>query len=110
VIPLFLRDGRAEDADRGYGVVRPDGRNVKPTKRRGVGRDRVMAIPKTITREALNLLSPDILRLAPHLHPQFKAELAELREDNMHGVVALFEKWNDMLSTQFPEILKKGHS
>jgi hypothetical protein len=69
-----------------------------------------MAISKTITREALNLLSPDILRLAPHLHAQFKAELAELREDDMHGMVALFEKWNEMLSMKFRAIVNKGHS
>ncbi len=39
-----------------------------------------MAIPKTITREALNLLSPRILKLAPRFHAQFEAELAELGE------------------------------
>lgn len=43
----------------------------------GAGRDRMMAIPKeATTREALNLLSPRILKLAPRFHPQFKAELA----------------------------------
>jgi len=76
----------------------------------GRGGDRVMAIPKAKTREALNLLSPDILRLGPHLHAQFKAELAELREDDMLGMVALFEKWSDMLSMYFRASVKKGHS
>jgi len=51
-----------------------------------------------------------ILRLGPHLHVQFKADLAELREDDMLGLVALFEKWNDMLSMYFRATLKKGHS
>ena len=69
-----------------------------------------MTIPKATTREALNLLSPHILRLGPHLHAQFKAELAELREDDMLGLVALFEKWNGMLSMYFRATLKKGHS
>jgi hypothetical protein len=90
--------------------LRPGGRNVKPTKPRGVGGDRVMAIPKVITREALNLLAPQILRLGPRLHAQFKAELAELREDDIPGVVALFEKWNDMLSMYMRGSLKKGRS
>ena len=83
-----------------------EGRNVSSE----AGGDRVMAIPKAITREALNLLSPDILRVAPHLHAQFKAELAELREDDVHGMVALFEKWNDMLTRYFRESVKKGRS
>ena len=70
-----------------------------------------MAIPRKATaREALSLLSPHILRLGPRLHAQFKAELAELRENDMHGVVALFEKWNDVLSMYFRATLKKGHS
>lgn len=41
---------------------------------------------------------------------QFKTELAELREDDMLGMVALFEKWNDMLSMYFRATLKKGNS
>ena len=69
-----------------------------------------MAIPKTTTREALSLLSPHILRLGPHLHVQFKAELAELRENDILDMVALFERWNDMLSMYFRATLKKGHS
>ena len=81
---------------------------MKPTKPRGVGGHRVMAIPKAT--EALSLLSPQILRRAPQFHAQFKVELAELREDDVHGMVALFEKWNDLLSMYFREIVKKERS
>jgi hypothetical protein len=79
----------------------------------GAGGDRAMAIPKTITREALNLLSPRILKLAPRFRAQFEAELAELAElgeDDWRGVVARFEKWNDMLTRYFRESVKRGRS
>jgi len=70
--------------------------------RRGGREDRAAAVVRVVGRSAI---------VHPHT-PEGSVShgLAELREDDLHGMVALFEKWNDMLTRYFRESLKKGQS